>query len=84
MSEVTTSHPSEAVWRCLEGALGAMNEAIAICTVSGPAVAIEHIADYLNNTDGIDEEIVDSTPDNWLTKWTVVAESRPSSGESEA
>lgn len=48
-----------------------MNRAVEITTTEGPVQGIEYVADYLNNTDGVDEAIADSTPDDWLTRWTV-------------
>jgi hypothetical protein len=57
----------------LGDALGAMNHAIELTRDEGPAVAMEYIADYLNDTDAADEEICDSIPENWLTRWTVTA-----------
>lgn len=61
----------EAALRCLDRALNAMNRAIEITTAEGPDVAIEFIADFLNDTDGIDEDVADRTPDDWLTRWQV-------------
>ena len=62
---------TESLLRLLDRALGAMNEAVELTTAQGPAVAMEYIADYLNNTDAIDEDVADRTPDNWLTRWQV-------------
>ncbi len=57
--------------RCLDGALKAMNEAVRMTAEQGPAVAIEYIADYLNDTDAVDWGVADSAPDDWLTRWKV-------------
>lgn len=46
--------------RCLSGALNAMNTAVLMTVEHGPAKAMEYIADYLNETDAVDE---DSEPD---------------------
>lgn len=62
---------AEVAARVLDKALGAMNEAVRITSEEGPAAGMEYIADYLSNTDGVDEAIADALPDNWLTKWTV-------------
>lgn len=60
--------------RLLDNALDAMNHAIELTRDDGPAAAMEYIADFLNNTDSVDEEIADATPENWLTRWTVAAQ----------
>lgn len=62
---------TETFARCLEGALGAMNEAIRMTTEQGPAAAIEYIADYLIDTDGIDDKVAGNAPSDWLTRWSV-------------
>lgn len=59
------------VLKLLDNALGAMNHAVRITVEQGPAEAMEYIADYLNDTDGVDEEVEDEVPDNWLTQWKV-------------
>jgi predicted ATPase len=64
--------------RCLERALDAMNRAVEITTAKGPAVAMEFIADFLNDTDGIDEDVADVTPDDWLSRWHVARAEDPS------
>ena len=61
----------DSAMRCLDRALAAMNEAVELTTAQGPAVAMEYIADFLNNTDGLDEAVAEKTPDNWLTQWSV-------------
>jgi hypothetical protein len=48
-----------------------MNQAILITSERGPAAAMEFIADYLSNTDAVDEEMADALPDDWLTRWVV-------------
>jgi hypothetical protein len=68
---VSAERVAESALRCLERALDAMNHAVTLTRDLGPAVAMEYIADFLNDTDGIDEAVVDATPDNWLTQWQV-------------
>jgi hypothetical protein len=53
----------------LEDALNAMNQAVSITAERGPTAAIESIADYLNDTDAVDETIADRLPADWLTRW---------------
>lgn len=66
MSEYT-----DTALRLLDSALGAMNHAVALTAEHGPGDAMEFIADYLNDTDGIDNELADNTPEDWLTRWQV-------------
>lgn len=54
----------------LNRAIHRMNEAVVMTTSFGPAHAMEYIADYLNETDSIDEGMAD-VPHDWLTRWTV-------------
>lgn len=61
------------VWRCLSDALRVMNEAVAMTADQGPAKAIEYVADFLNDTDGIDVEMAKACPADWLTRWNVEA-----------
>jgi hypothetical protein len=61
----------ETAMRCLDRALTAMNHAVELTRDHGPAVGMESIADFLNDTDGIDEEVADATPEDWLTRWQV-------------
>lgn len=63
--------PNSAVWRCLGRALDAMNHAVQMTADDGPAKAVEYVADFLNDTDSIDPDIADTTPQDWLTRWTV-------------
>jgi hypothetical protein len=68
---VSADRLAETAIRCLDRALAAMNQAVEITTADGPAKGIEHIANFLNNTDGLDDDVADRTPDDWLTRWTV-------------
>lgn len=67
--------------RCLSGALNAMNTAVLMTVEHGPAKAMEYIADYLNETDAVDEDSADVIPSDWLTRWKVM---RPLTAEEEA
>lgn len=60
------------VMRCLDGALKAMNTAVLMTVEHGPAKAMEYIADYLNETDAVDQDSADIIPSDWLTKWSAV------------
>lgn len=68
MSEMLT----ETAMQCLDRALDAMNRAVGMTAEQGPAAAMEFIADFLNNSDGIDEAVANAAPDDWLTRWRVV------------
>lgn len=71
MTGKNTRTNTEVALDLLGKALGAMNEAIEITWKQGPAEAMEFIADYLNNTDAIDEKIADECPEDWLDRWKV-------------
>ena len=71
------SDGTETLIRCLDRALEAMNRAVEMTTEHGPAVAMELIADFLNDTDGIDEAVANSTPIDWLTRWQVTPKQDP-------
>ena len=60
------------VVRCLERALQAMNEAVAMTAVDGPVVAIAYIAEFLDMTDGVDERLAADHPTDWLSRWAVI------------
>lgn len=47
-----------------------MNDAVVMTETQGPAAAIEFIADYLNNSDAVDERTC-SVASDWLDRWTV-------------
>lgn len=66
-----TGHPGVALSRCLERALTTMNEAVGMTAEKGPAKAIEYVADFLNNTDAVDDEMAKTCPEDWLTRWKV-------------
>lgn len=62
---------TETALRLLDRALTAMNEAVAMTAEKGPAVAMEFIADFLNDGDAVDEEMAFALADDWLTRWMV-------------
>lgn len=53
----------------LDNALHAMNQAVSITAEQGPAAGVEWIADFLNDTDAVDDDIASQLPLNWLTQW---------------